>query len=558
MGLFSVLGIGTRGLSASQLGMDVTGQNISNADVEGYSRKRLNITPDYRYDGSYGQMGFGVEVVNIERIRNVYIDEQIRRQNREVGYYEEIDHTLERVENVFIEPEDTGLQSYLDEFFNSWQNLTKYPDDVAARTMTKTNAEILVDVFHNLSGELRDIRETRNDEIKQRVGKVNELSKEIFNLNLEIAHVEIGDQNANDSRDRRDRLLKELSKLIDIQTTENERGQVTVTTMGNIIVSPVDSQELEISTKTTKRADGTSFAEVSVRFSDSNRIYEPSGGQLKGLFESRDTIVPEYQQKLDKIARTIVEKVNEIHISGYNLHGYSGINFFDPSLTGASDIDVSASILQDVQNIAAAGDAEEKNGNDRINTTFGASPVQLYDRPPGDPSRQRIRNVMSGSVVVTNGASGVVLRPDVDYHVDYTLGQIQLLNAVHDGADLDVEFKYRTGTYAGPGDNSNAIAIAQLREKLVMEPDAHGRNTATLNQFYGSYIGQLGLNRNEATSHLETRNYLIRQFETHQDSIAGVSLDEEMAELIKYQHTYQASARLISTAERMLDVLMNM
>lgn len=558
MGLFSVLGVGTRGLAASQLGMDITGQNISNADVEGYSRKRLNMTPDYRYDGSYGQMGFGVDVVNIERIRNVYIDQQIRRQNREVGYFEEIDHALERVENVFVEPDDTGLQAYVDQFFNSWQNLTKYPDDVSARTMVKTNGEILTDVFHNLAGELRDIRETRNDEIAQRIERVNELSHEIYNLNLEIAHVEIGDQNANDSRDRRDLLLKELSKIIDIETNENERGQVTVTTMGNIIVSPVDVQELEITTTTVQRADGTSFAEVAVRFANSKRAYVPRGGQMKGLFDARDIIVPEYQKKLDDLAVALADKVNELHLGGYNLHGYSGIFFFDPSLTGASNIAVSSSILQDVKNIAAAGDAEERNGSDLVNTTFGAAPVQLYDLPPGNPSRQRIRNVMSGTTIVTNAATGVVLRPEVDYHIDYTLGQFQLLNGVHDGADLNIEFKYRTGTYAGPGDNSNALAIAQLRENLTMEPDPLGQYTATFSQYYSSYVGRLGLSRNEATSNLETRTYLIQQFEAHQDSIAGVSLDEEMAELIKFQHTYQASARLITTAEKMLDILMNM
>lgn len=87
MGLFSILGVGVRGLSASQLGMDITGQNIANADVEGYSRKRLNMTAEYRWHETYGQMGFGVDVINIERIRNELIDEQIRKQNQEVGHF---------------------------------------------------------------------------------------------------------------------------------------------------------------------------------------------------------------------------------------------------------------------------------------------------------------------------------------------------------------------------------------------------------------------------------------------------------------------------------------
>ncbi|NLE00364.1 MAG: flagellar hook-associated protein FlgK, partial [Fibrobacter sp.] len=127
MGLFSVLNVATRGLSASQLAMDVAGQNISNADVKGYSRKRLNLNADYRYDSSFGQMGMGVEVLNIERMRNTFIDEQIRRQNQEIGTYDEINYTLESIENIFTEPNDTGILHFIDQFFDSWQNLANNP-----------------------------------------------------------------------------------------------------------------------------------------------------------------------------------------------------------------------------------------------------------------------------------------------------------------------------------------------------------------------------------------------------------------------------------------------
>jgi len=95
MGLFSVLGVGVRGLSAAQLGMEVAGQNIANADVDGYSRKRVNQTADYRYDSEFGQFGSGVEVLTIDRVRDTYLDTQIRRQNTSVGYWEEVDSTLD-------------------------------------------------------------------------------------------------------------------------------------------------------------------------------------------------------------------------------------------------------------------------------------------------------------------------------------------------------------------------------------------------------------------------------------------------------------------------------
>ncbi|MGE5670160.1 MAG: flagellar hook-associated protein FlgK [Fibrobacterota bacterium] len=559
MSLLSVLNVGTRGLMASQLAMDVAGQNISNADVKGYSRKRLNLAPDYRYDSTYGQMGMGVEVINIERMRSGFIDNQIRLQNQEVGYFDEINQSLSAIENVFTEPGDTGIQTFIDQFFDSWQNLSNNPSDISARTMVKTNAEILNDVFHNLAGELTDLRQTRNTEIETRVEKVNEIVKEVYNLNLEIGSVEIGNQNANDSRDRRDRILKDLSLLIDINTTENDLGQLTVTTNGNILVSPVNYQTLVTTSASFQMPDGTSMTNVGIKFSDSRKTYMPQGGEIKGLIEVRDAIVPEYQKKLDDLALAIVHDVNSLHVTGYNLDGYSGNNFFDPDTTGASDISIAASINASVHNIAAAsgGEIEPAFANTFAAGAhnFGAPPLQLY-RDPGAVPVTPAANIMRGSVIVNTGST--TLQEGTDYHIDYVSGTIQMLHNGYDAQNLTVNFQYRTGGFAGPGDNSNSVAIAALRSDLTMSPDVVGNNTATYTEYYSSVIGFLGLSKNEANSSLETRTFLVDQYESQQDSIAGVSLDEEMADLIKYQHTYQAAARLISLANDMLDTLINM
>ena len=561
MSLFSVLGIGTRGLMASQLGMDITGQNIANADVEGYSRKRLNLAADYRYDGTYGQMGFGVEVINIERMRDEFIDQQIRGQNKEVGYYEEIDHTLEAVENILTEPSDTGIMHFIDQFFDSWENLANNPADIAARTMVRTNGEILTNAFHNISSELRDLRSTRNDQISNKVEEVNELVNEIFNLNKEIAAVEIKDQHANDSRDRRDLLLKKLSKIIDIHVIENDLGQVTVTTAGNIIVSPVDVQELEITSSVFTRPDGTNYADIGVRFSKSKRPYTPTGGEMKGLFDSRDIFIPEYESWLDTLAIGLVQEVNAQHVVGYNLMGYNGFYFFDTQVTGASNINLSATVLSDVKNIAAAlGLATQPAITNNVAVgalNFGTIYQLTTDGVPstgsGDPDNAK--NIAQGTVVVTIG--GTALIEGIDYSVNYITGTIQMLHTGYDNNAVTIDFDYNTGGFPGVGNNENAIEISKLRHALTMAPDALGNPTTTFDQYYSTVIGRLGFARNEAASNLETREFLIEQYETHQDSIAGVSLDEEMAELIKFQHTYQAAARVITTANQMLDVLMN-
>lgn len=562
MSLFSALNIGVRGLNASQLGMNITGQNITNSNVEGYSRKRINAAADYRFHDQYGQIGFGVEIISIDRMRNEFLDKQIRQQNESVGTYKEINYALENIENIFTEPGETGIMTYIDKFFDSWENLTSNPADIAARTMVKTNGEILTNVFHNISIELRDLRSTRNDEMQSRIENINVLTSKILNLNNEIATVEIGSQNANDSRDKRDLLLKTLSSLIEINTIENDVGQVTVTTSGNIIVSPIDTQELELTTVGGTYPDGSTYNDIGIRFKDSRRVYNPTGGELKGLVEARDVYIPEYIDWIDSIAQDLVRSVNQQHLLGYNLMGYNGFNFFDPQTTGAYDIKLSDSILSDVKNIAAAL-ANQSTPATANTVALGAlnfgNIYQLTEdgfvsTGPADP--ENVNNIVQGTVVVSIG--GTALIENVDYSVNYINGTVQMLHNGYDNNVVVVNYDYNTGNFSGPGDNENAILISQLRHQLTMDPAATGNYTATFDQFYSSVIGRLGFQRNEAASNLETREYLVNQYEMTQDSIAGVSIDEEMANLIQYQHTYQASARIIATANLMLDTLMNL
>jgi flagellar hook-associated protein 1 FlgK len=593
MSLMSVLNVGSRALQTSQLGIDITGQNVANADIAGYSRKRINQTTLYAYDSAYGQMGLGAAVVNIERMRNTFLDTQIRKQNSEVGYFAEVTSSFNRMEAILCEPSDLGIMYYLDEFFSSWQNLANNPEDLSARTMVRTNAEVMIDNFRKAATELANLRQQKNDEIPMRVNRVNQLSYEIMNLNQEVASVEIGNQNANDSRDRRDLLLKELSMLIEINVIENDLGQVTVTTAGSVLIAPSYMQSLEVTTTSREMSDGTMIRDVGIRFSESKLEFMPTGGQLRGLIDSRDIYIPEYQKKLDDFAAAIVQTINEAHLKGYNLQGYSGFNFFDPDYTTAATMRIAPAIATNVQNIAAAtAHQSEIAGKNRINVAgtvitpgvgdpsdpdyqppvidpgykFGDQPVQLI-RDPDSDIPVHARNIIADTVtVVVKTRNGVPLMPHdrivlvegVDYRIDYTFGTFQMLHDGYDNEEFEIDFQYHVGGFKGPGDNSNALLIAELRNALTMTPDSIGNSTATFAEYFSSVIGRLGLNTNQAQSNLQTRIFLAEQYEAQQDMIAGVSLDEEMANLIRFQHTYTAAARLITTVDRMLETLLNM
>ncbi len=574
MSLFSVLNVANRGLSASQMGLDVTGQNIANASTEGYSRKRITQSADYRHDAAYGQMGLGVEVENVVRIRDSNIDVQIQRQNHQLGYYTEMDSSLESIENILNEPSETGIISYIDEFFDSWNNLSSNPADLAARTMVRSAGQTLSDVFHNVANELDELQLSKNLNVASVVKKVNRIAKNIFNLNKEIASVELSGQNANDSRDSRDQLMKDLALLVDYDVIEAADGQISITVGGNLLLSPVTINELELYSDRDSLAN-TTYLQHDVKIKGVNHPLKINGGELKALMDARDISIPNFRDTLDKLAISVTETINEQHRQGYNLNGYNGFDFFDPTVTGAEDIDIAAGIIANITNIAAAkGGTQTSASTNNIPSgaiNFGNAPIQLSEtltRPwvTGDAQSEKVSNIINNSLTLKLVPAGTVLKEGIDYSVNYVNGTIQML---HNGYDtpvvvpppgpnvMEIDFDYMVGNFPGPGNNENSVEIAKIRERLTMTPDYQGNFTSTFTDFYSGYIGDVGLERTEAASNMDTRRYLIEQYENTQESIAGVSLDEEMANLIKFQHTYQAAAKIVSTTQQMLDVLMN-
>ncbi|MDR0304235.1 MAG: flagellar hook-associated protein FlgK [Chitinispirillales bacterium] len=568
MSLFSVMNVANKALFASQLGLSVTGHNMSNAEVRGYSRQRIDLSADYHRNPRFGQVGFGVDVLGISRIRNEYIDAQIRRQSHELGKNYVIAQTLESAENILNEPADnTGILEFMNKFFGEWENLTNNPADRAARTAVKNSAEMLTDVFHTVSSELQKLREDKNDEIFSLVGKINTIASELFNLNGEISIVELGGNSANDSKDRRDQLMRELSEIVDFDYHTDKDGQVTISVSGHILVSPVGFNKLEVYDDRGYDDEKYEYHRYGVRTANGKNTIIPKSGELKGLMVARDELIPKYEAEINQLAKVFVETINEVHRSGYSLRGYSGVNFFDPTCLDAKTMKLSAEILTNVDNIAAAkGGSKQKADTNLIlagGLAYGNPPVNLSKLggapwTTGDPTSNKAINITFGTVVVTVNGTNNKLIEDTDYKIDYVNGTIQMLNTAYDTTALDIDFEYRTSDFPGIGNNENAIEMCELRKKLTMRSSLFGEPTATFDQYYGSIIAELGLDSKDALAEVRTRAFLIEQYDDHQDSIAGVSLDEEMSNLVKYQYTYQAAARIFTTAQAMLDILLNL
>ena len=561
MSLFDLLGIGSRGLSASQTELDITGQNVTNANTVGYSRKTVNLQAGVRQDATLGQMGMGVDVVDVQRLRDALLDKQMQEISTQQGQQQQADDSLQAVQNILTEPADAGLNSFMDKFWSSWQDLANNPADPTARQAVSDAGSALVNRFHDVGGQLNSLVAQQNDQITSVTAKVNELLAGIAADNKTIAAAKVGvNGQANDTLDARETKLNDLSKLLDVSYTVDPQGRYTVTSSGNILVSPEGSFPLKVQNSSFTLPDGTQIKKADLVLSSSKRPLVPQGGQLGALIQTRDQTIPQYQASIDALAKTLVEAVNSQHEQGYDLNGTTGNDFFDASKTSATTIDLAANIKSNVNSIAAAAGGTSVGLGAPLNLAVTAAGTPL-DLP--NSVNTNYRNLSSGSVSIsTVGPPPVQLQEGAgkDYVVDYKSGRIYFDNpAVYPaGTAVSVDFRYTTPNYNGQGDGNNALAIAKIAQAKLALPDATGNNTATLGDGYAAMVGALGAAKTQSASALKTTNNLQTYFQTQITSVSGVNMDEELANMIKFQNSYQASAKYISTVSKLMDSLLTM
>jgi len=457
--LFSV---GRLSLSAQQQALHVTGNNIANANTEGYTRRRVNIESGTPYESQIGYIGTGARATDIQRIRDNFIDTRINESKQDFSRWEAQKESMDRVEILFNEASGVGLNSAMSSFWDSWQDLANNPSGANERVITISQSELMANTLQTKRAELSTAQGNINSSIVTTVSEINAIAAQIDEINQQITSMEQSGQVANDHRDRREQALKSLSELIDFSYIEEPTGQVRVTLGdGNILVGTPGNPAFGQLTTTVNA--GTGLDDIAWDTAPGVPINgNISGGKLKGWLETRDTVVAGYITQLDALASNLITTVNAQHAGGFNLHGNTGIAFFTGS--DASDIAVNPVVAADPSAVAAASDL-----------------------------------------------AGV------------------------------------------PGGNGNAIAIGNLRGALTMNG-----STATYDDYYNSMISNIGIKAAEAEFNYDFNQDALQQFENYRDSISGVSLDEEMINMVKFQQTYQASAKIITTVDEMLTTLMNM
>jgi flagellar hook-associated protein 1 FlgK len=458
-------------MSAHRTALDVTAHNVANASTAGYSRQQAVFKTTAPFGvasanrlGSAGQIGTGVQIAEITRVRDSYLDYQLRPQLAKMGYWEERYDNLSLVETVMLEPSDTSLSRVFDRFWSSWQELSKNPTSGAVRASVVESSATLAQSLNSVAVQLDTIESDINAKVRIVVNDINSLATQVAELNKQIVTNRGAGLNPNDLMDKRDMLLDELSTITEFTPMYQPNGSIDISINGRYLVQ--ESRATEITTKMD--AGGKLVAS----WADGTEL-QMKTGSLKGLYDVREYISGEFYSKLNTMAVELMTAVNTLHGQGRPLED-------DP--------------LNEGQNFFVLGNLAN-----------------------GDPA-YTLRYIM------------------VNPHIAENIGMIR---AGEDGA--------------GDGDGTNALGIARLRSAL-----SENLGDVSVESFYSGIISGLGVETQQAERMAINQEALATQILHRREEVSGVSLDEEMANMLQFQHGFQAAARLLQTVDEILVTLINL
>ncbi|MBR6267505.1 MAG: flagellar hook-associated protein FlgK, partial [Selenomonadaceae bacterium] len=328
---FSGLNTMVKGIFSNQLSLDTTGHNITNAGTEGYSRQGVNLaaTRGQQQSSLYGEVlvGTGVDSMSIERARNFYADLQYWSESSTKKYYETLHVNYDKVETVFNDSDDSGIQNSMEEFYSSWVNLSTNATDSAARVAVVEKGKTFSDAIQTAATLMKDQINAEYDDMKLNLTKFNDLSKQVTVLNKSILVMEAGGAKANDLRDQRDLIVDKMSEYINLNVYEDEMGRYTVVSNGITLVHGDNHMDLKMSEPAFNRAYATN--DYSLEVADTGIVFQPTNGYFKAKLDNV-AINKSYIDDLSNMAAQLLTVFNDQHKLGVGVDNASttGLNFF--------------------------------------------------------------------------------------------------------------------------------------------------------------------------------------------------------------------------------------
>lgn len=554
-----------RGIVTNQLSLDTVGHNISNADTDGYSRQKVNqaATNALQYNTTYGSVmvGSGTDALSLTRARNVYADKQYWKENATQSYNEAKQTNYDKVEAIFNDTSNAGIQNALEEFYKAWVDLSANASTTSNRTTVIEQAKVFIDRMNTANTQMRDQIIANYDDMKINIQKINDLSDQIVELNKNIAAIEATGTHANDLRDKRDLAVDEFSSLVNVTVYEDSQtGMYQLVSNGVSLVSGLSALHLQM--EEPGMANKTyGLTDYTLTIKETDTLFVPTDGILKGQLDNI-TEDKSYMDKLANMATFLLTTFNEQHRSGYGLNGNAtdvnktNINFF-----GKEDVYYT---WDKEKNIVIAtdrndpGKTTELSGMEimkalQVNTQLTAPNGTEYVCACGGT----VKEMPDGSENPKVEDDPSITKSSYKVSFDKTTGERTIV--IEDAAA-----KKRTTTVYTQNetaDGSNAVLLSALFNEVQggTENKVIDRSIGTVSfeAYYNAMMADLGASSEAMDDMVDAQAIIINQVDTWRSSTSGVNWNEELTNMIMFQQGYSACSRCLTTMDEMLDRLIN-
>jgi len=648
----SLLSIGRSGLLAAQVGLSTTGNNITNANVPGYSRQGVVQTDTPSQNSGAGFVGTGTEVSTVRRYYDNFLANQLRGAETNQASLETYYKQISQIDNLLADP-TAGLSPVMQDFFNGVQNATANPASAAARQSMLSTSESLAARFQGMSARLDEISDGVNSQIVSNVGEINSFARQIADLNNTIAGLSTGGDAPNDLLDHRDQLITELNKLVKTTVVPGDNNMLTVQ-MGTGQPLVVGNNAFTLGT--AQMANDPS--KMTVGYQTANGKFTPlpdkvlNGGQLGGLLEFRNTALNGAQNQLGQVAASLATSFNAQHELGQDQNSVAGGTFFNaiqayvnPNTNNApqSTAEVKGTVV-DAGKLTASDYSVDFDGTnfnvkrltdgqvtqinpfpqtepqviDGVAYSITGTPAQndnFLVRPTysaakdltvaiKDPAKIALAAPITTAAPIANTGTAKISAGTVDQNyltpgnaltapVTLTFDKAAgTLTGFPAGQDVTVTANGNSTTYpagtavpftdgaaisfggvsfnitgtpgdtdtftigpntSGVGDSRNGALLAGLQAKNVMNG-----GTATFQGAYAQVVNVVGNKAREAQIGMNAADAAVVQATKAHQSVSGVNLDEEAANLLRYQQAYQAAGKVMQIASTLFDTLLSL
>ncbi|MFT9214245.1 MAG: flagellar hook-associated protein FlgK [Liquorilactobacillus nagelii] len=502
MSLFGALNVGNTGMSANQIAMQTSGNNIANANTDGYSRQQVGTAEQPTiYQPGVGSLGTGVDVTGVNRVVDDFVRTQVRDANSKYQYYQEKSDKLGQLQDILNEPSDNGIVKQLSTLTTAWNTLANDPELGTAKSSVVQDASSFADSVKEMAGNISDLSDNITSTLAKNALDFNSDVKQLQTLNQQIYNLSSVGQTPNDLLDQRDATLKNLSDIADVSTSFDSYGRVSINLGNQTILNGDTRNTLSVVTANT--------------------------GGTATIAKDGDTVDGQQQVSDNYPTNTI--------------------------LLTQTDTDGNANYSQLTVDNGTMGGLETAAGE-----------VSQRMQELNDFAETIAKTV---NMVYTNGQSSTSGFFEIGSNTDSYASQMTVNSALT--ADPD---KLTVGTSGASGDNSVATAIVNLSNVKFDYPitddqlNSYDKTTMTFaasasgktySDAFNNIVTKNAISKQQADNLSAAQNSVLNQLNNQDQTVSGVSVNEEITNVIAYQRGFEANARVISVISDMLDTLIN-